>query len=297
MTEGSVAPVVVLGDAALDVVVNATGAVEPGGDVPAKIRRVVGGAGANTAAWLAALDVPTALMARIGDDPEGRRITEELTRRGVACHFALDPEAPTCSVVVQVDADGQRTMYSDRGAAARLAVADLDSELIASARHLHVSGYLLLDPASRLTAVAALAAATDRGIPTSVDPQTAVVLGADLMVLVRGVDLLLPNEAELEALTGSREPESARALLDVVGSVVVTAGPQGAVWVDRIGVHTAEAVEARSVDTTGAGDAFNAGLIAAHLRNDPDPLAKAVATAAKAVTQPGAAPPPPVGRI
>jgi sugar/nucleoside kinase (ribokinase family) len=283
--------VVVLGDAAADVVVHPSAAVAPGGDVPATIRRTLGGAGANTAAWLAFLGAPTALMARVGDDPEGLRIAADLTGRGVECRLAVDPEAPTCSVVVMVDATGQRTMYSDRGAAARLAVRDLDADLMATARHLHVSGYLLLDPSSRLAAVAALAAAAAAGVTTSVDPQTAVAMGQDLLPLVRGVDLLLPNAEELTALTGSPDPESARDLLDVVGSVVVTAGHAGAAWVDRIGTHTAPAVDVVSVDTTGAGDAFNAGLIAALINDAPDPLTNAIATAAKAVTQPGAAPP------
>ena len=81
-------------------------------------------------------------------------------------------------------------------------------------------------------------------------------------------------------LTGSAEPASAQALLDVVGTVVVTAGQAGATWVDRTGVRMAAAVDARCVDSTGAGDAFNAGLIAAVLRGEPDPLAQAVGTAA-----------------
>ncbi|TDP92046.1 carbohydrate kinase family protein [Labedaea rhizosphaerae] len=283
--------VVVLGDAAVDVVVHPAAAVAPGGDVPATIRRTIGGAGANTAAWLAFLGAPTALMARVGDDPEGRRIAADLTARGVDCRFAVDPEAPTCAVVVMVDATGQRTMYSDRGAAARLAVPDLDADVMATAKHLHVSGYLLLDPLSRLAAVAALTAAAAAGVTTSVDPQTAVAMGPELLDLVGGVDLLLPNADELAALTGSPDPESARDLLDVVGSVVVTAGHAGATWVDRIGMHTAPAVEVTSVDTTGAGDAFNAGLIAALINDAPDPLTHAIATAATAVTQPGAAPP------
>jgi sugar/nucleoside kinase (ribokinase family) len=283
--------VVVLGDAAVDVVVHPSGAVAPGGDVPASVRRTVGGAGANTAAWLAFRGVPTTLLAKVGNDAEGRRVASELGARGVECHFALDAEAPTCAVVVVVDRAGQRTMYSDRGAAARLSVADLDTTLITTARHLHVSGYLLLDRSSRPAAVAALVAAAQAGVTTSVDPQTAVALGPDLLELVRGVDLLLPNTEELAVLTGSPDPESARALLDVVGSVVVTAGQSGATWVDRIGIHTAKAVKVQCVDTTGAGDAFNAGLIAALINDAPDPLTAAIRTAAKAVIQPGAAPP------
>ena len=93
-------------------------------------------------------------------------------------------------------------MLSDRGAAARLSPADLPP--LDGVDHLHLSGYVLLDPSSRPAGLAALAAARAAGASTSVDPQAdrRAVPGV-LLAWLRGVDLLLPNADELAALTGS----------------------------------------------------------------------------------------------
>ena len=152
---------------------------------------------------------------------------------------------------------GERTMLSDRGAAARLAPADLPR--LDGADHLHLSGYVLLDPSSRSAGLAALAAARAAGLTTSVDPQVAAGL-APIRDWVRGVDLLLPNKDELAALGAQ-----ATALLDVVGAVAVTEGAAGARWVDRRGTWRVPAPAVEVVDATGAGDAFDAGLLVAWL--------------------------------
>ena len=142
---------------------------------------------------------------------------------GVRPVVAVDPEAPTATVVVLVGPGGERTMLSDRGAAARLAVADLPP--LDGVDHLHLSGYVL-GAGSRDAGLAALAAARGAGATTSVDPQ-ATGSADGLLARLGGVDLLLPNAAELAALTGSPEPGSGAALLDVARAVVVTAGHAG----------------------------------------------------------------------
>ncbi|WP_179956728.1 carbohydrate kinase family protein [Amycolatopsis anabasis] len=286
--------IVVVGDAGLDVVARHEGPIVHGGDSRAKIRFAGGGAGANTALWLNSGGVDTTLVARIGDDAGGRLIRAELESAGVRCAFAVDPDAATCCVVVLVDGDGQRSMLPDRGANARFRPEDVDPAALAGANHLHLSGYVLLDPSSRPAGLAALAAARKAGLTTSVDPQSAPLItdpGA-FLADVRGVDLLLPNTEELTALTGSREPAAARRLLDAVGAVAVTAGLDGASWVDSTGVTTVPAEPADCVDSTGAGDAFDAGLLAAWLRGEStvDTLRAGVRFGAKAIRQIGAQP-------
>ena len=233
--------VVVVGDLAVDVLVTPTTAPVPGADVPARITTAPGGAGANTAAWLAARGVDVTLVARVGDDVAGRAVVDGLAAAGVRTAVAVDPDAPTATVVVLVGPGGERTMLSDRGAAARLAVADLPP--LDGVDHLHLSGYVL-GAGSCAAGLAALAAARAAGASTSLDPQATGTFPADLLSRLGGVDLLLPNAAELAALTGSPEPGSAAALLDVARAVVVTAGPAGASWVDRDGVRTVHAAHA-----------------------------------------------------
>jgi sugar/nucleoside kinase (ribokinase family) len=246
---------VVVGDLAVDVLVEPAAPAVLGADVPARIRTSPGGAGANTAAWLAHLGADVVLVARVGADDAGRAAAAHLAAFGVRPALAVDERCPTCTVVVLL-AGGERTMLSDRGAAARLAPADLPA--LDDADHLHMSGYVLLDASSRPAGLAALAAARAGGLTTSVDPQ-APALGPEFAGWVRRVDLLLPNADELAALGG---PAAVR---DVVGAVAVTDGPRGARWLDPSGEWAAAAPETQVVDPTGAGDAFDAGLLVAWL--------------------------------
>ncbi|MFI5608282.1 carbohydrate kinase family protein [Amycolatopsis sp. NPDC051903] len=286
--------IVVVGDAGLDLVARHDQPLPHGGDARAKIRFTGGGAGANTALWLRSLGADTTLVARIGDDSGGRLIKAELEAAGVRCAFAVDPQAPTCCVVVLVDGDGQRSMLADRGANQRFAPDDVTPESLAGARHLHLSGYVLLDPSSRPAGLAALAAAKEAGLTTSVDPQAAAHIKdpAAFLADVRGTDLLMPNTEELVALTGSADPASAKELLATVGAVVVTAGLGGASWVDTQGVTTVPAVEAECVDSTGAGDAFDAGVLTTWLagKSTVDALRAGTRLGALAVTRLGPQP-------
>ncbi|MFS8101706.1 sugar kinase [Lentzea alba] len=289
-------PVVVVGDAGLDVVARHSGPIAHGGDVRAKVTIEPGGAGANTAVWLAACGASPVLVARVGADSAGRQVHAELTSAGVQCAFAVDPELATCCVVVLVDENGQRSMLPDRGANARFSPADLDPGLLAAANgHLHLSGYVLLDATSRPAGLAALAAARDAGWTTSVDPQAAVLINATPTFLddVRGVDILMPNADELQALTGSSDPAAGKDLLTHVGAVVVTTGPDGASWVDADGLVSVPAEVTECVDSTGAGDAFDAGFLAAWLggASKRDALLGGVRAGSRAVSLVGAQPP------
>jgi sugar/nucleoside kinase (ribokinase family) len=253
--------ITVVGDVGLDVVAKLAGAVVFGHDTRAAVTVTPGGAGGNTAAWLAGHDVDVSLVARVGDDEAGRTAAAELSAAGIDCRFAVDPELATCCVVVLVAPDGDRTMLADRGANSAFCVDDVNLPQPRRRGHLHLSGYVLLDDRSRPAGLAALQQAKESGWSTSVDPQAAVhvaTVGANTFLSwVRGVDLLLPNDSELAAL-GGLEPAMAAAT-----AVVVTHGRHGASWYSasaRVNVPAPQTCEA---DSTGAGDAFNAGLLAA----------------------------------
>ncbi|WP_112229304.1 carbohydrate kinase family protein [Lentzea atacamensis] len=289
-------PVVVVGDAGLDVVARHAGPIAHGGDVRAKVTIEPGGAGANTAVWLAACGASPILVARVGRDSAGRQIHAELTSAGVQCAFAVDQDLATCCVVVLVDEDGQRSMLPDRGANARFSPADLDPGLLAAPNgHLHLSGYVLLDASSRPAGLAALETARNAGWTTSVDPQAAVLIHSAEAFLedVRGVDILMPNADELMALTGSTDPTAAKNLLTHVGAVVVTTGPDGASWIDADEIISVPAETTECVDSTGAGDAFDAGFLAAWLAGSSkrDALLGGVRAGSRAVSVVGAQPP------
>ena len=261
--------VTVVGDVGLDVVAKLAGEVVFGQDTRAQVSVTPGGAGGNTAAWLAREDVDVSLIARVGDDEAGRTAATELRAAGVGCYFAVDPVLPTCCVVVLVAPDGDRTMLADRGANAAFCEADVRLPSVTGRGHLHLSGYVLLDAGSRPAGLAALEQARAAGWTTSVDPQAAnhiPKVGADkFLEWVQGVDLLLPNDAELGALGG------VDAVLGTVQALVVTHGRHGASWYSATERVSVPAPQIHETDSTGAGDAFNAGLLSRWLAGE-DPL-------------------------
>jgi sugar/nucleoside kinase (ribokinase family) len=282
--------VCVVGDVGLDVVTKLAGPIVFGHDTRARVTVTPGGAGGNTAAWLARHDLDVSLIARVGADEAGRTARAELSAVGIECRFAQDPTLPTCCVVCLVAQDGDRTMLADRGANAAFAPADVVLPEVTGRRHLHVSGYVLLDERSRAAGLAAIDAARAAGWSISVDPQSAVHIGdvgaGEFLSWIEGTDLLLPNDAELAALGG------VQTVLDHVAAVVVTHGRHGASWYAADARITVPAPQTNETDSTGAGDAFNAGLLAGWLAGtDPvDALLAGVAAGTAAASAIGARP-------
>jgi ribokinase len=286
--------IIVLGDVMVDVVTRLSAPLAPGSDAPAVIRFHGGGSAANTAAWLARAGVEPVLVGRVGDDERGRSAHDELRAAGVETALSVDPELPTGTCVVLVDPDGERTMAPDAGANDALRGVDLADELLASADHLHVAGYALLRSGSRLAARASISRAVERGMTVSVDPSSAALLSPEFLDHAAGAGLLLPNADEARMLSRESDPErAAQALATRFGEVVVTLGAEGALWTDGRTSVRAEAIPVEdAVDSTGAGDAFAAGLLAARLDGTApgEALAAGARLAAEAVTRPGGRP-------
>ena len=173
-----------------------------------------------------------------------------------------------------VEPGGERTMLPDRGANAALEPADLPIDEFAEGKHLHLSGYTLLDPGSRSAGLVALEHARAAGMSISVDPASAAPLAdlgsAAFLGWTRRAGLLLPNAEEAAVLTGARDPEAAAWALAKDGrEVVITLGKEGALWSDGERVERGRASPAPArVDSTGAGDAFTAGWLASRLGGD-----------------------------
>jgi len=286
--------VVVLGDVMVDVVARLSGPLASASDAPATIRFHGGGSAANAAAWLAATGIKPVLIGCVGDDERGRHAHGELRMAGVDARLAVDPGLPTGTCVVLVGPDGERTMVPDAGANDALKDEDLPDALLEAGGHLHVAGYALLRPGSRPAAAAAIRRASQAGMTASVDPSSSALLSHEFLGFADGAGLLLPNAQEAEALTGEADPElAARTLAERFAEVVVTLGPGGALWTDGDELLRAPALPVEAVeDTTGAGDAFAAGLVGARLAGEAtsEALAAGCRLAARAVQQSGARP-------
>jgi len=284
------ARLVVAGDLMVDIVAALPGELARGSDTPARIAQHQGGSGANVAAWLAFAGARVTFAGRAGADPLGDAALAALD--GVSLAVERDPERPTGTCIVLVHPGGERTMVPDAGANDALELRELpDGE------HLHLTGYGLLRPGSRPAMLRALGLARERGLAISVDPSSAAPLAAEPAFLewVAGAALLLPNADEARVLTGEADAErAARALAGGAREVVVTCGAAGAVWSDGKRALRCAAEPAEVVDTTGAGDAFAAGLLAARAAGaEPaEQLAAGCALAARAVGVRGARPRP-----
>ncbi|KOU29722.1 sugar kinase [Streptomyces sp. WM6372] len=294
----------VVGDVVTDVVAIHPEPLAPATDTAARIRTLPGGAGANAACWAAHSGVAEVrLLARVGT--EAARWHEQCLRdSGVRPRLVIDPAEPTGTVLALVDKDAERTFLTDSGASLRLTPEDWVPALLDGAAHLHLSGYLFFADSSRELALVALRAARARGVPVSVDPASAGFLAGlgpeRFLDAVAGIGVLLPNEDEARLLAGLPEPAgadgAARAAAELsrrVPLVVVTRGAAGALVAEG-GRVTAEvsAESAEAVDSTGAGDAFTGGFLAARLAGAaPADAARAgCRAAARAVTRLGGRP-------
>ncbi len=276
--------VVVVGDVMNDVVVDPLGPVFPDSDTVSRIRRVAGGSGANQAAWLGYLGARCQFVGRVGRDDADRH-RAAFVAAGVEPMLVVDDEIETGTVVSVIGAE-RRSMYSDRGANARLGPADLPDTALAEAGLLHLSGYVLFAEPSRAAVSEFRDRAVRRGCAVSVDPSSEALLQSagpgPFLAATAGADLCFPNVDEARAMSDRADPvDAAQALTAHYGTVIVTLGPAGCV-VARRGVEplVVAAPTTSTVDPTGAGDAFCAAYLRCWLDGaDADSCARAAVEA------------------
>jgi sugar/nucleoside kinase (ribokinase family) len=196
-----------------------------------------------------------------------------LSAQGVSPHLLVDSELPTGTIVILLDAAGGRTMLTQRGANAALSPDDLPDRLLDAADLCHVSGYSVFNALDRDPEEFPRFMHRARASQTmvSVDPGSAGFLrdvGPErFLAAIAGARVLLPNREEATVLTGEADPEVAASLLGERFPVVaVTAGESGTIVVDHRAAPTIVPVASVAArDPTGAGDAFDAGFVAALL--------------------------------
>lgn len=277
----------VIGDALLDVRVTPSSAIRAGADIPAEVLLEAGGQGANVAVRLARLGVPARLTCALGHDPAGTIVRAALAADGVDLR-PITVEA-TGSVVVLLAVDGDRTMLSQRFPF----VARLEEPAVAGAAWLIVSGYLLLEPDAWLLARLARLVERRAVVGCALVPPQALAWTSALRAI--RPDLLVLNRDEASLLVGSDADTGALAadLAADLEAVTVVTDPEGA-WLatgaalaagGRVARTNAPGGGGPATDTTGAGDAFAAALVAELLAEPWPPTAemldRAMAAAAR----------------
>ncbi len=284
---------VVVGDVMLDVVTRPAGPVAATSDTPAQTRVGRGGSSANVAVALAAAGVAVVHVGAVGRDAAADLLAADLAAHGVTARWERR-EGPTGVVVAVVAPDGQRAMLTDRGANPRLSAAFVEAAIAEGADHVHVSGYTVLDPATRAVAARALALARRDGAGASVDVCSVAPLrevgAAAFLAAAAGAGTLFANEEEALALTGAPDAEGAEArLAELFDEVVLTRGALGA-RARRAGEGWATSSQvADVVDTTGAGDAATGAYLGARLlgAGPGEALERAMAAAALVIASLG----------
>jgi len=225
-------------------------------------RTFPGGKGANQAVALGRLGAPVTMVGKVGDDAYGRAYLEVLAKEGVkADGVAVEPGTASGIAVIEVEASGENSIVIIPGANGTVDPAFLDRQQAIILRNDIFLLQLEIPMAATLHALALLRKA---GKTVILDPAPATTLSDEMLALP---DFLTPNETELDTLAGTRTsgpedlPRVAGLLLDRgANTVVVKAGKHGAVLVRRDGAVRVPGFAVNAVDTTAAGDSFNAGL-------------------------------------
>ena len=273
----------ILGDANPDLVL--TGDVEPAFGQAEQVldgaHLTVGGSGAIAACGAARLGLRVAFCGVVGDDLFGRYMRDELDRRGVDMRgLVVEPNRSTGLSVVLARPDDRGTLTHE-GTIGDLRAALIDPELLASARHIHVSSYFLQ---SRLAPdlPALFERVRANGATTSVDPNwdpTERWIG-EIRELLSHTDVFLPNAIEAAQIAETASVDDAVVTLAALaGLVVAKAGLDGAVAARGEQLVRAPATDVETVDATGAGDSFDAGFLFSWLAGDPLERALAIANA------------------
>ena len=248
------------GDLVDDIVVHVHGTPVRDGDVPATVTRHRGGSAANTVAVVARLGGGARFVGQVGHDPSGALLVDDLTTVGVEC--AVRQAGVTGTVVVVVEPDGSRTMFSDRRAAG--GDAPIDERVVDDVDVLHVPYFGLAGSVEGAPFPRLVARARERGVVLSFDPSSVALCGPAFVDLVREArpGVVLCNEAEATALGVDDEGLPGARL------VVVKQGAEPALLRGEVSAEVPVPGHPAVVDTTGAGDAFAGGFLLALARGD-----------------------------
>lgn len=266
-----------------------------------KFSTACGGKGANQAVALARLGAYVEFIGRIGQDPFGEILLQNLANEGVSiAHIVRDSEYHAGTVSILVDAGGENTMVADFGSNLQLCPDDIERAADAIRK---ADLVLLQGEVPESANLCAISRAKETHVPVIVNPAPMSLSSLDL---VKEAYLITPNLGEAEALAGlagkglsaetdpfRKAEEVAQSLIDAgIERIVVTIGSKGSVYVAADIKKHFGTFPTTQVDATGAGDAFTAAIaygIAAG-QSIEDSVGFASVTAALAVSRLGAQP-------
>jgi sugar/nucleoside kinase (ribokinase family) len=218
----------------------------------------------------ARLGLHVAFVGKVGDDEFGHFVVHELNKRGIETGgIVIDPATPTgLSVILSRPSD--RAILTHLGSIAALRYDEIDRSLLSRARHLHLGSFYLLD-ALRPDVPRLFDEAKAYGLTISIDTNydPTEQWAGRLRDTLQRVDVFLPNETELLAITHEDSIEAGLDRLAYIPTVAVKLGARGAVARRGSEIVHADSLHVNVVDTTGAGDSFDAGFVYGYLAGQP----------------------------
>ena len=221
----------------------------------------LGGSASNFAVGVSRMNVKVGIIARVGCDQFGDFVTDKFKEEGVQTQRLLKIYQSTGMAFIAVDKKGERSIYASMGSNAQFKLEKDDKKYIKSSSILHITGMYqeVVEKASKYAKF------------LSLNPGTVLSsYGIDsLYKIIKRANIIFLNEKEVFLLTGEDLEKGARILLEMgVPMVVVTCGKRGANLYSSEGVMHSSPPKVKSLDTTGAGDAFAAGFIASFVKNE-----------------------------
>ena len=234
-----------------------------------KRSRASGGSAANTICGLAMLGVNTGYIGKVGRDETGDFFRNDIVNSGIS-PVLLSGNAPSGVAIALISKDAERTFATYLGAAIELVPSDLTADMFRGYKYFHIEGYLVQNQG---LVRRAMELAKAEGLKVTLDLASYNVVEGNLSflkdVVDKHVDIVFANEEEAKAFTGMEPAEAAEALSKSCEIAVVKVGKKGS-YIRANGVTTkVEAVDAKTIDSTGAGDLYAAGFIYGLLKNYP----------------------------
>jgi len=223
--------------------------------------RKCGGSVCNSVVAASSLGAKTFFSGKVADDSDGELYIDDLNDAGVAFHSAGQESGITGKCLVMVTEDAERTMNTFLGASEALSAREIDQAALVDSDWFYVEGYLVTDEARTLATKVAVETAKANNVNVAIslsDPFVVAVFGDALReVIGGGVDLIFCNKDEAMAFTGTESLETAaEALKQVTKTFAITDGANGAITFDGNTLNQSKGVEAKAIDTNGAGDMF-----------------------------------------
>jgi sugar/nucleoside kinase (ribokinase family) len=229
------------------------------------LSRCAGGSAANTVIALADFGGKGAYAGKVGADALGRFCLEDMRKIGVTIEVAA-AEGDTGTCVILITADAQRTMLTHLGVSATLGPEDISEAAVGNAKYVYVEGYLFSGGPTRAAALRTMELAKRSGVKVAFTVSDPFLIDAhrdEFWRLIEGpVDLLFCNLEEARSLTGRHDPiDCATVIHRHAENVALTLGADGSILMHEGRVIPIEGVEARAIDTTGAGDMYAGALL------------------------------------